>query len=215
MHKFYFRLILIFYRIYSFQESDSDPTIIFLNNESIMVGIQKYERIKKRRVTITSTTLIATLLFSSVSGLFYQSATAETLTVPAIVGIVAYPTATLSAEDSKNLPTTFAQVFKQGDIPAGKYLGLRNSNATALSYQVDPKAFYTDGSLKHAIVSAIIPELSASGKTLEMYPTDVQTIPSSFGISDLIQSGYNARVDLTLSGGIAYHASVSEAYVKK
>ena len=118
--------------------------------------------------------------------MFSSVISAATPSIPAIVGVIVYPISTLTPTASKNLPITFAQVFKQGDVPAGKYIALRNSNTTTLPYQIDTKATYPDGSLKHAIISALIPEVSPSGNTLELYSSNVGTTSSTVKITDIL-----------------------------
>lgn len=61
-----------------------------------------------------------------------------------------------------NVPITFGQVFAAGDLPAGK--GLKGM-------QLDVKATHPDGSVRHAVVSTILPHLEP-GKdvTLELVP---------------------------------------------
>ncbi len=177
-----------------------------------MVHTKKHTGVS--HIQVLSFFTLCTLLVSSLdSGLSANSVFATS--VPAVVGVIVYPTEALSISASKNVPTTFAQIFKQGDIPAGQYLDLRNSNTTSLPYQVDAKATYPDGSLKHAVISTLIPEVSSQGNTLEMYPTTLPTSKSLVKISDILSKGYNARVNLTLASGTKYHASVSEAYAKK
>lgn len=63
-----------------------------------------------------------------------------------------------------NVPFTVGQVFKQGDLPAGKGLvGVAESGAIPL--QCDVKALHPDGSARHAVVSGILPRVD-SGKDI-------------------------------------------------
>lgn len=61
---------------------------------------------------------------------------------------------------------TFAQVFVQGDLPAGQALVAR-VNGVAVPIQMDVKARYEDGSVKHAVLSIERPPLDA-GASVEV-----------------------------------------------
>jgi hypothetical protein len=79
-----------------------------------------------------------------------------------ITGIVIQSTA---REEQSNVPLTFGQVFAQGDLPRGAGLVGKLADGTSLPLQLDVKASHPDGSVRHAVVSAILPRLGA-GKDL-------------------------------------------------
>lgn len=58
---------------------------------------------------------------------------------------------------------SFGQVFRDGDVRIGQSLSLR-LDGTPAPVQIDPKAFYDDGSIRHAIVSIEAPALEAHSK---------------------------------------------------
>ena len=61
-----------------------------------------------------------------------------------------------------NVPVTFAHPFRAGDIPAGRKLsGLVIERDAVIDLQVDRPATHPDGSLRHAVVSLLIPSLGA------------------------------------------------------
>jgi hypothetical protein len=62
-----------------------------------------------------------------------------------------------------NTPFSFGQVFVAGHLPAaGANVSLALADNTPLSCQIDVKATHGDGSVRHAIISGIIPQLAAS-----------------------------------------------------
>jgi hypothetical protein len=88
----------------------------------------------------------------------------EAFAVPAggITGVVIDSTA---RADQSNLPLSFGQVFAPGDLPRGAALSGKLADGTLLPLQLDVKASHPDGSVRHAVVSAILPRLGA-GKEL-------------------------------------------------
>jgi hypothetical protein len=123
----------------------------------------------------------------------------------------------LSAEDisssgDSSIPISFGQVFKAGDVPAAVYLAARTAGAGGVSIpiQVDRKATHLDGSLRHAVVSTILPSLGANErKTIELVSS--YTPPASGGVraTDLLATSFDAVVSLTV-GGTVYSASARD-----
>ena len=62
-----------------------------------------------------------------------------------------------------NVPVTFGQVFRQGDVPKGATFAGR-IGADSVPLQVDAKATYSDGSLRHAVLTAVMPSLADNRK---------------------------------------------------
>jgi hypothetical protein len=79
-----------------------------------------------------------------------------------ITGVVIDSTA---REDQEHVPLTFGQVFARGDLPRGANLAGKLADGTLLPLQLDVKASHPDGSVRHAVVSTILPRLAA-GKAL-------------------------------------------------
>jgi hypothetical protein len=125
-----------------------------------------------------------------------------------------------------NTPVTFAQVFKPGDVPAGTTLsGLYNG--VAIPLQVDVKAtnlvnpapftvtpaFPTgypspapgDGSLRHAVITALLPSVGAAN-TLMLVTGGAPPAGNTLTITDLLNTGYDAVTTLDV-GGTIYKAS--------
>ncbi|WP_229445351.1 hypothetical protein [Massilia sp. Leaf139] len=79
-----------------------------------------------------------------------------------ITGVVIESTA---SEDQTAVPLSFGQVFAPGDLPRGAGLAGKLADGTPLPLQLDVKASHPDGSVRHAVVSALLPKLGA-GKAL-------------------------------------------------
>ena len=71
-----------------------------------------------------------------------------------------------SATTQTNVPITFAQAFARGAFPStNAAVELKAGSATAITSQLDVRDTYADGSIKHAVISAIIPSMAASSST--------------------------------------------------
>ena len=75
-----------------------------------------------------------------------------------ITGVVIESTA---REDQADVPLTFGQVFAPGDLPRGVGLAGKLADGTLLPLQLDVKASHPDGSVRHAVVSLVMPRLRA------------------------------------------------------
>ncbi|MDB5749467.1 MAG: hypothetical protein JWP72_4315, partial [Massilia sp.] len=62
-------------------------------------------------------------------------------------------------EQSK-VPVTFGQVFAPGDVARGSALAARLADGTLLPLQMDVKAAHPDGSVRHAVLSMVLPRLA-------------------------------------------------------
>lgn len=106
-----------------------------------------------------------------------------------------------------NVPVTFGQVFKAGDVPSASTLTATLSGGTPISLQVDKKATHRDGSLRHAVLTAIIPTLPANGSvTLNLKTTATPLSGAVITAQDLLNSGFDAQITLNV-GGTVYTAS--------
>ena len=111
---------------------------------------------------------------------------------------------------STNTPVTFAQVFKKGDIPAGQSIEATLTNDVALPIQVDKKATYDDGSLKHAIISAFIPELEQEEKArIYLNTTNNAGNDTPLNLNTLLASNFDSVITITLNGTV-YTASAAD-----
>jgi len=79
-----------------------------------------------------------------------------------LTGVVVESTA---RDEQTRVPLTFGQVFAPGDLPAGAGLSGKLADGAVLPLQVDVKATHPDGSVRHAVISAVLPRL-APGRPL-------------------------------------------------
>ena len=110
---------------------------------------------------------------------------------------------------STNIPVTLAQPLLKGDVRSQDTLKVLASDSSELTTQVDKKSFYPDGSLKHGIISFVLPELSANQtKTFTLTTGSAQTITSD---SSLLTDILSNPFDLTISideNNILYQSSL-------
>ncbi|CAM5365255.1 hypothetical protein RLIN73S_07105 [Rhodanobacter lindaniclasticus] len=102
-----------------------------------------------------------------------------------------------------NAVVTFGQVFKLGDVPRGATV-TATINGQPIALQVDGKATHPDGSLRHAVLTAMVPTLPGNA-TLPL-ALSLGSAPSAAGqgepvsLSQLLATGYNATVALDIGG---------------
>ncbi|MGH8279408.1 MAG: hypothetical protein ACRETQ_07585, partial [Gammaproteobacteria bacterium] len=104
-----------------------------------------------------------------------------------------------------SVPVTFGQVFKDGDVPQGDTLSATLAGQP-VSLQVDVKATNPDGSLRHAVLTALIPSIAADATE----PLAISTAsPSASGaavtLAQLLATQSDATASLNI-GGTVYTA---------
>lgn len=108
-----------------------------------------------------------------------------------------------------NVPETFGQVFAPGALKPTDALTGRLEDGTTVPLQVDVKATHADGSVRHAIISAIVPSI-APAKVRTMSLIKGGTAPTgTVSISSLTGSGFTASVHAKVAG-VDYYASADE-----
>jgi hypothetical protein len=105
------------------------------------------------------------------------------------------------------LPWTAGQVFAEGEVPAGTYVGVEGVTA----YQVDVRNRWEDGSVKFAVVSGVGGTSIQIGTTLAPHPTGAVAAVTALDVGDtrLVASGIGtaaladaiAGADLTAFAG--------------
>ena len=114
----------------------------------------------------------------------------------------------VTATQQTNIPVTFGQVFAVGDVPSTATL-TGKINTIPITLQVNKKATYSDGSLKHAIISTVLPSLSASTTVaLNLYNTTASAASASVGPASLLAAGFDTTVRVTIGGNL-YTASAN------
>lgn len=105
-----------------------------------------------------------------------------------------------SSTTQTNVPVTFGQIFSAGTFPAtNAAVDLRAPDNSLVTCQLDAKAFHPDGTVRHAILSAILPSLPGSATVTYSIvrraapPSGTPAVPSDF-------SGLNGTITLTETG---------------
>ena len=111
-----------------------------------------------------------------------------------------------------NVPFTFGQVVAVGQLTKNDGLAARLSNGTLLRLQTDIKASHADGSVRHLIVSGVLPTLAAG--QIEKIQLVKSSAPekSSATLQDLAMTGLSSNVVATVAG-VRYSASLAQALV--
>lgn len=110
-----------------------------------------------------------------------------------------------------NVPLTFGQVFAAGDVPVGAWLEARTAAGSAVPLQIDPKTRYPDGSLRHAVVTAIVPSLPRGDTVvLELATAPAPPAASPVPLSALLETSFDVTVQLDVEG-VRYSASARRA----
>jgi len=108
----------------------------------------------------------------------------------------------LSSQQLQQVPITFGQPFHAGDVPADKTL-LAYLNGKALPTQTDIKARNPNGSVRHAILTVLLPTLgSHDTETLSLRSVAVTsaTKERALMIEDVLQTKFDAGVQFKIGG---------------
>jgi len=114
-----------------------------------------------------------------------------------------------SGSSQSSVPVTFGQVFKPGDVPANAVIGAR-SGSSAIALQVDKKATHPDGSLRHAVLSLVMPSMGANAsQVLTLNNTGTAPSGSAIAAASLLATSFDTTINLDI-GGTTYSASARE-----
>ncbi|TNE38070.1 MAG: calcium-binding protein [Alphaproteobacteria bacterium] len=92
---------------------------------------------------------------------------------------------------------TLGQVFVQGDLPAGTEL-IAIIDGVEYAVQMDVKATYEDGSVKHAVLTIPTPAIDAGGAVDMMLAKGDGATGTPLTVQDILDSGYDLSVDVTV-----------------
>jgi hypothetical protein len=114
------------------------------------------------------------------------------------------------------LPLTFGQVFAPGDLKRSDTLVGRLPDGRTLPLQVDVKATHADGSVRHAVISALLPA-AAKARGLPLVKTKdppgaKPAAPAS--VQSLLDAGFTAAASATIDGQ-AWTASADKLLKQK
>jgi hypothetical protein len=107
------------------------------------------------------------------------------------------------------VPITFGIPFPKGALPSGTSAVLRDpSTQSIIPTQFEIKAKHDDGSARHAIVTAILPQVGA-GATMSLDLVAAQTAQQTpVDIATLFSKGFTTSVSVTISGTV-YQATLN------
>jgi len=115
-----------------------------------------------------------------------------------------------TGEPLHDVPVTFGQVFKKGDVPRGRQVYCFVDGRFA---QVDPKRRYDDDSLRYAVVSAVLEDLpGGTSRTLKLTSGGPRPSPPPrpMMVSELLRTDFDAIVTLAFPDGAVRKASARE-----
>lgn len=107
-----------------------------------------------------------------------------------------------------NVPITFGQVFAAGDVKKTDVL-VGTLEGAKLPLQVDVKATHADGSVRHAIISAIVPTLKAGATGTVAMATGGTVAAGTVTPAELLAAGFTASTSATIAG-VKYSASADQ-----
>jgi len=108
-----------------------------------------------------------------------------------------------------NVPVIFGQIFKDGDVPAGEALSA-TFGGQPIQLQIDVKATNPDGSLRHAVLTALVPTISGNSTVpLALSTTSPSSPGSPVTLTQLLATSFDATVDINI-GGTDYTASAKQ-----
>ena len=99
-----------------------------------------------------------------------------------------------------SVPVTFGQIFKAGDVAKGESV-VATLNGQSVPLQVDVKATNPDGSLRHAVLTALIPTVaggSSEALAISTAPRSVSGAPLT--VAQLLATKYDATASLDIGG---------------
>ena len=108
------------------------------------------------------------------------------------------------------VPVSFGQVFAKGDLKSGERL-VAQLGTERLPLQMDVKARHADGSVRHAVLSAVLPQLAAGSTAALALVKTTEALPpvQPASVRQLLVQGFGAGIELNL-GGRVFRASADE-----
>jgi hypothetical protein len=115
-----------------------------------------------------------------------------------------------SGADQTNIPITAGQVFAPGSLLPSDLLVAKISDGSVLPLQMDVKAKHGDGSVRHAILSMLLPKLAAGqALTLALTKATGTRAASVLVPQSLVNANFTTSVRVNL-GGTIYTASAQD-----
>jgi hypothetical protein len=113
------------------------------------------------------------------------------------------------AAAASDAPVTFGQVFVDGDVPKGDTL-VATAGGAPVPAQIDPKAYYPDGSLRHAVITLRPGSIAAgSSQAITLSAAAPGGAGAAIQLDDLLGSAFDASVSVQI-GGATYSADARD-----
>ncbi|MFC5550893.1 hypothetical protein [Massilia aerilata] len=134
-------------------------------------------------------------------------------------GITGVVVETGDAGGKTPIPLSFGQVFAPGDLKRGEALLGRLADGHTVPLQVDVKATHPDGSVRHAVISAVLPNAGKSGSQAlalvkEKDRADAAKPGAPASVQALLDAGFSATASAAI-GGQAWTASADKLLRQK
>ena len=106
-----------------------------------------------------------------------------------------------------NYPLSFAHVFKKGEVNDTVSV---MSNGNILPTQVDVKRHYDDGSVRHAVISVMLPQITAhEDLVLDLVKNDTPLPAQGMTKTDILATEVQSVLELTNLSGSGYSGSLT------
>ncbi|MBY0238453.1 MAG: hypothetical protein K2X55_03970, partial [Burkholderiaceae bacterium] len=152
----------------------------------------------------------ATLSAGAVVGLLPTGAAPGPITGVGFTYITPVQLTSTATAPQVNTPFTFGQVFSQGHVKSTESVLARTAAGAAIPVQVDVKARHADGSVRHAVITAVLPT-SMPKQTQTIYltkgtATAATGTTTGMAPSQLLNAGFTSSFNATIDGKV-YSAS--------
>jgi len=113
-----------------------------------------------------------------------------------------------SGREIANQPLQFGRPFVPGEVKDCPRMLL--NSAPAQSAQVDVKTRHPDGSVRFAVVSAIVPSIPATGDVAVSFANGACTAPVALSSAEMLAPRFDFDARISLNGGAAGSASARD-----
>ena len=128
--------------------------------------------------------------------------------VPVGATITAIRVVNNAAADSANTPLTFGQIFAAGAVAPRDTLVGKLDDGTLVPLQFNVKATHADGSVRHAVISTVLPKIGAGkASSLALMKGEASSaMPANVSPASLLDAGFTGSVVINVDGD-SYAAS--------
>lgn len=158
----------------------------------------------------TSPAVDPTVIAASLTSVTLQPVTSAPLAAADVITDVKFESTQAAGASQMNVPVTFGQVFKRGDVlPTNSVIG-KLADGTTVPLQMDVKATHPDGSVRHAVLSALLPSLApGETRTVSIGKKAALSLLATSTPASMLNAGFTSKVSLTLNNQV-YSASADE-----